>query len=106
MSKYVYDNHEIHEGMFVILQTLDALEGKYCGSLPDDIEEEMAQFKKHLISYVEPKDKYEDVDFADTSLICQYIYYKDDIIKYKKDRLSNKLKRNKNKKSENNNKEM
>ena len=42
MSKYVYDNHEIHEGMFVILQTLDALEGKYCGSLPDDIEEEMA----------------------------------------------------------------
>ena len=39
MSKYVYDNHEIHEGMFVILQTLDALEGKYCGSLPDDIEE-------------------------------------------------------------------
>lgn len=31
MNKYVYDNHEIHEGMFVILQTLDALEGKYCG---------------------------------------------------------------------------
>ncbi len=60
MSKYVYDNHEIHEGMFVILQTLDALEGKYCGSLPDDIEEEMAQFKRHLISYVEPKDKYEE----------------------------------------------
>ena len=101
MSKYVYDNHEIHEGMFVILQTLDALEGKYCGALPDDIEEEMSQLKRHLISYVEPKDKYEDLDFEDTKLILQYIYNKDEVLKYE-----NEFKMNKTKKSENNNKQM
>ena len=48
MSKYLYDNHEIDEGMFVILNTLDSLLGKYDGSLPKNIEKEIEQLIKHL----------------------------------------------------------
>ena len=81
MSKFIYVNNEINEGMFVILQTIEALECKYCGGIPKDIEKEMATFKKHLIDRLEGKDKYPDVDFEDVKLIHQYIYNKDEIEK-------------------------
>ena len=81
MSKHVYVNTEMNEGMFVILQTLEALECKYCGGIPKDIEKEIATLKRHLIDRIEGKDKYPDVDFEDVLLIHQYIYNKDEIEK-------------------------
>ena len=90
MSKYLYDNHEIDEGMFVILNTLDSLLGKYDGSLPKNIEKEIEQLIKHLTVYVVPKDKYKEVDFVDTKLICQYVYNNEDVEEYKNN-VKNKL---------------
>ncbi len=90
MSKYLYDNHEIDEGMFVILNTLDSLLGKYDGSLPKNIEKEIEQLIKHLTIYVVPKDKYKEVDFVDTKLICQYVYNNEDVEEYKNN-VKNKL---------------
>ena len=82
MNKYVYDNHEIHEGIFVILQVIDSLCGKYRESLPSDIEEELNQLIKHLTVYAVPKDKYKEIDFVDNKLIWQYIYDKYEVSKY------------------------
>jgi hypothetical protein len=90
MSKYLYDNHEIDEGMFVILNTLDSLQGKYDESLPKNIEKEIEQLIKHLTVYVVPKDKYKEVDFVDTKLICQYVYNNEDVEEYKNN-VKNKL---------------
>lgn len=81
MNKYIYDNVEINEGVFVILQTIEAFEGKYYGALPKHIEDELKKFKSMLINEIEGKDKYEEIDFADIKLIQQFIYNKDEVEK-------------------------
>ena len=52
MNKYIYDNVEINEGVFVILQTIEAFEGKYYGALPKHIEDELKKFKSMLINEI------------------------------------------------------
>ena len=96
MGKYIYDNHEINEGMFVILGILDALQGKYGCNLPRQVEITLDYLIEQLTFYVVPRDKYNEVDFDDTRLICQYIYYKKDLSKYKRNKLLNILKNKKN----------
>ena len=48
------------------------------------------QLIKHLTIYVVPKDKYKEVDFVDTKLICQYVYNNEDVEEYKNN-VKNKL---------------
>ena len=94
MKKYVYDNHEIDEGMYTLLQLLDLYEGKYTGSLPYEVGFTLEFLIKLLNFYVVPKDRYKEVDFVDTKLICQYVYKKKDIKKYKRNKKLNKFEKN------------
>ena len=80
MSKYVYENHEVEEGLFVTLQLIDAIDMKYSCCFPSDIE----KLSRHLFKYVEGKDKIPNVDIENTKLIQQFIYNKDDIDKIEK----------------------
>lgn len=90
MKRYVYDNHEIDEGMYTLLQLLDLYDGKYNGRLPYEVGFTLEFLIKLLNFYVVPKDKYKEVDFVDTKLICQYVYNKRDVKNYKKgNRLNN-----------------
>ena len=41
MSKYVYENHEVEEGLFVTLQLIDAIDMKYSCCFPADIEKDI-----------------------------------------------------------------
>ena len=95
MRKYVYDNHEIDEGMYILLQLLDLFDGKYGGCLPEPFDEQIKNAIKILSLYVVPLDKYKEVDFVDTKLICQYVYKKKDVKKYKRDKILNKFEKKK-----------
>lgn len=95
MKKYVYDNHEIDEGMYNLYQLLDLFEGKYSGCLPEPFDNQIKNAIKILELFVNPLDKYKEVDFVDTRLICQYVYKKKDVKKYKRDKIINKFEKKK-----------
>ncbi len=84
MSKYVYENHEVEEGLFVTLQLIDAIDMKYGCCFPADIEKDIEKLSMHLVKYVEGEDKHPNVDIENTKLIQQFIYNKDDIDKIEK----------------------
>lgn len=84
MSKYVYENHEVEEGLFVTLQLIDAIDMKYSCCFPADIEKDIEKLSRHLVKYVEGEDKHPNVDIENTKLIQQFIYNKDDIDKIEK----------------------
>ena len=73
---------------------LDLYEGKYTGSLPYEVGFTLEFLIKLLNFYVVPKDRYKEVDFVDTKLICQYVYKKKDIKKYKRNKKLNKFEKN------------
>ena len=46
MSKYVYENHEVEEGLFVTLQLIDAIDMKYSCCFPADIEKDIEKLSR------------------------------------------------------------
>ena len=73
MNEYFYVNNEISEGLFIILQTLDALEYKY-SDLPIQIKKDITILKEHLTDIIELKDTYSNLDLEGVKLIHQYVY--------------------------------
>lgn len=70
-------NYKINEGSFVIFETLQSLQSTYYGSLPDDVVNEIKNFKSVLLKYIVPNDsEYRTLDYKNIDYFIKVTYGK------------------------------